>query len=202
MGTAGTVTASTTLSLVIQAAAPPPPDFSLGPSSGSPTSQTITAGQTANFSLDLTPLGAFSGTVNLSCAITAVVTPAPTCSLSSGSVQVTGAGTQTVTVKVGTTAPVIAVVVPYVNLPSGPMLLLWSVLFLGSTGLWMRNRKRLSAFVAPMVVLAFAFSVGCGGSSSSSTHTTPGTPAGTYTATVTATSGSTSHNVALQVIVQ
>jgi hypothetical protein len=82
-------------------------------------------------------------------------------------------------------------------------MLLWTLMFLGSTLLWVRNRRRLPVLAAPIVLLVCAFSVGCGGSSSSSsTHTTPGTPAGTYTATVTATSGSTSHNMALQVVVQ
>jgi hypothetical protein len=46
------------------------------------------------------------------------------------------------------------------------------------------------------------FSMSCGGSSSSTTHTSPGTPAGTYTATITAASGSTSHIMPLKVVVQ
>jgi hypothetical protein len=51
------------------------------------------------------------------------------------------------------------------------------------------------------VVLAFVFSVACGGSGSYSTHTT-GTPAGTYSVAITASSGNVSHNIALQVVVQ
>jgi hypothetical protein len=177
-------------------------DFTVGAASGSPTSQSISAGQTASFSLAFAGRGSFTGTVNLSCAITPAATPAPTCSVPS-SVQISGTGTQTVTVKVATTAPVTAVALPDVNFPSGPTMLLWTLMFLGSTLLWVRNRRRLPVLAAPIVLLVCAFSVGCGGSSSSSsTHTTPGTPAGTYTATVTATSGSTSHNMALQVVVQ
>ena len=187
------------VSLVVQTA----PDFTMGAASGSPTSQTISAGETASFSLAFAGTGSFTGTVNLSCAITPAATPAPTCSVPS-TVQISGSGTQTATVKVGTTAPVTSAAVPPVNVTLGPMLLAWTLMFLGSTLLWMRNRKRLPVLAAPLVVLALAFAVGCGGSgsSSSTTHTTPGTPAGTYTATVTATSGSTSHNMALQVIVQ
>jgi hypothetical protein len=72
---------------------------------------------------------------------------------------------------------------------------------LGSGWLFLRNRKRLPSLVAPLIVLAFASLVGCGGSGSSS-HTTVGTPSGTYRATVTATSGSLSHNMTLTVVVQ
>ena len=199
-GSSGSVVNSMPLSVVVQAA----PDFSLGASSGSATSQTITAGQTANFSLALAPTGSFAGTVDLSCAITPAVTPAPTCSLSSSSVQISGSGTQSVTVNVGTTAPATTGAVPGIKFPPGPMpmIMIWTLTLLASTWLWAQNRKRLPALAAPIVVLAFAFSVGCGGSSSSSTHTTPGTPSGTYAVTVTATSGSVSHNMALQVVVQ
>jgi hypothetical protein len=195
-GTAGSIVNSVAASLVVQAA----PDFSIGAASGSSTKQTVSAGQTASFSLAFAPTGGFTGTLNLSCAVTPAATPAATCSVPS-SVQISGSGTQTVTVKVETTAPVTTGAIPHVNFPSGPTMLFWTLMFLGSTGLWMRNRKHLPVLAAPIVVLV-AFSVGCGGSSSSSTHTTPGTPAGTYTTTVTATSGGTSHNMALQVVVQ
>lgn len=147
-------------------------------------------------------MGSFTRTVSLNCAITPTATPAPTCSLSSTSVQITGTGKQNVTVKVGTTAAVTSGAAPHFTFPTGPMPLVWTLVFLGSAWLWVRNRKRLSAIAAPMIVLAFVFSVGCGESSSPLAHTTPGTPAGTYTATVTATSGSMSHNMALQVLVQ
>jgi hypothetical protein len=199
IGTAGSDEHSTGVSLTVQTTSP---GFTLGPPSGSPTSQTISAGQTASFSLAIAPTGSFSGTVDLSCAITPVVTPAPTCGLSSSSVQLTGTGTQTVTVSVATTAPVTTGAVPPINFPPGTVPLTWSFILLGSIWLWVRNRKRLTALGAPIVVLALALLVSCGGSGSSSTHTTPGTPSGTYAVTITATSGSISNNVALQVVVQ
>jgi hypothetical protein len=65
----------------------------------------------------------------------------------------------------------------------------------------LRNRKRLPIAAAPLMVLALALWVGCGGSGSSS-QTTPGTPAGTYTAAVTATAGKLSHNMSLTITVQ
>lgn len=60
-GAAGSLTNSVTTSLIVQAA----PDFSIAGASGSPTSQTVTAGQTASFSLALAPTGSFTGTINL-----------------------------------------------------------------------------------------------------------------------------------------
>ncbi len=180
------------------------PGFTLGAASGSPTSQTVTAGQTASFSLAIAPTGSFTGTVTFTCAITPVVTPAPTCMLSSSSVQISGTGTQTVTVTVGTTAAGAAAAVPPMSFPPGAMLLTWSLMFvgtlLGSTWLWVRSGKRLPALAAPVILLALASLVSC--SSGSSSSAASGTPAGTYAATVTATSGSVSNNMAFQVVVQ
>lgn len=188
---------SVPISLVIQAA----PDFSLGAASGSPISQTISAGQTANFSLDFTSVGSFAGTVNLSCAITPSVTPAPTCSLSSSSVQIRGSGTETVTIRVETTAPVTSGTGFRKGIPPTLGPLLWTFLLLGSVALLVGTRKRRLILGAP-VMLLLVFSVSCGRSSSGTSHTTPGTPAGTYTATITATSGNISHPMPLKVVVK
>jgi hypothetical protein len=196
-GTAGSIVNSMSVSLVVQAA----PGFSLDGASGSPTSQTISAGQTASFGLALAPTGSFTGTVNLSCAITPSVTPAPTCTLSSSSVQISGSGAQPVTVKVATTAGTTGTAFRG-NLPPGTMPLTWSLLLLGSAWLWARNRKRWSALAASMLVLTVLTCVSCGGSGSSSSHTTTGTPTGNYAVTITASSGGVSHSMPLQVVVQ
>ena len=175
-------------------------DFTVAPASGSPTSQTISAGQKATFSLSFAAVGGFSGSVSLTCSISPTVTPPPTCSLPS-SVQI-GSTAQTVTVTVATTAPVTTGTLSPIGFPPTVMPLAWTALVLGSGWLFLRNRKRLPGLAAPLIVLAFATWVGCGGGASSSHHTTPGTPAGTYTATVTATSGSISHSMPLTVVVQ
>jgi len=194
LGTAGSVFNSVAVSLVVQA----PPGFALSASSGSPTSQTISAGQTASFSLDVAPSGSFTGAVNLGCAITPVATTGqPGCVLSSSSVQITGT-TQTVTVKVTTTGTVTTASADYFSSPTGPMLGT-ALLMLVPGCLLLRNRKRLLTLAVPPIALAFVSWVGCG---SSGKHTTSSTPAGTYTATVTAVSGSVSSNMTLKVIVQ
>jgi hypothetical protein len=180
---------------------PPSPGFALAPASGSPTSQTIAAGKTAMFSLDVTPSGSFTGTVNLSCAITPVATPSPSCSLSSSTVQISGTGSQSFTVAVGTTAPVTTAIAPHPGFlpPPGPLICIF--ILLGATWLGVRKRKLALAVGTSALAFVLVFGVSCGGSGSTP-KTSSGTPAGTYTATVTATSGSLSHNAALQVVVQ
>jgi hypothetical protein len=196
-GTSGSIVNSTPVSLMVQGA----PGFTISAASGSPTSQTISAGQTASFTLALAGTESFTGTVNLSCAITPTVTPAPSCTLSSSSVQISGSRTQSVTVKMGTTAPVTSSSMPTMEFPPGAMPTLLMVMLFGSTWLLARNRNRWSALAAPATVLAVLVCVSCGGNGSSS-HTTPGTPTGTYDVAVTATSGSLSHNMSLTVVVQ
>jgi hypothetical protein len=197
-GSSGSIVNNAALSLIVEA----PPDFTIGAASGSPTSQTISAGQTARFSLAIAGTGSFAGTVNLSCAITPAVTPAPTCTLSSSSVQISGSATQSVTVNMGTTTPVTSSSAPTIGFPPGAMPLVLMLTLVGSSWILGRSRKRWSAPAAPMVVLTVLTCVSCGGSGSSSSHTTPGTPTGNYTVTITASSGSLSHSIALQVVVQ
>jgi hypothetical protein len=196
-GTSGGLTQTTNLTLTVTQA------FTFGPASGSPITQTISAGQTASFSLTLASNNLFSGTVNLSCAITPTVTTAPpTCTLPDPSVQISAGELQSVVVNVPTTAAVTTSAAAYFGLPPGAMPLAEMLLLLCSGGLLLRNRKRLPVF-AVAVVLALVFCVSCGGGSSYTTpppHITPGTPSGTYTVTITATSGNLSQNFALQVI--
>jgi hypothetical protein len=196
VGTAGTLTQSVALSLQIQAV----PDFTFGLGSGTSTSQTVNPGQNASFGLALASLGSFTGAINFSCAITPVVTPAPSCNLSSGSMQL-GTSAESLTVTLGTTAAVDASLPSPNRVPPPGMPLAGPFLALCLTGLCMRKRKLQQVLGAAMMELALVACISCGGSSSSSTHMTPGTPAGTYTATITATSGNLSHNVGLQVVV-
>jgi hypothetical protein len=192
-GRAGSMVNSAAVSLVLSG-------FSMSPNSE--TSQTISAGQTASFSLDLAALGSFAGTVNLTCTVTPVVTPAPICSVSSPSAQLSENTGQGVSVTVKTTAPLTTGAVSNVDFPPATLPLAWSLMLLGSTWLLVRSRKGLPVLAAPMMLLALAWVACGGGGSSPSSHTTPGTPAGTYIATVNATSGNLSRSIALQVIVR
>lgn len=131
-GASGSIVNAVTLSLVVQA----PPDFTMGPAPGSPSSQTISAGQTASFSLALSGTGSFTGKVNLSCSISPAVSLGPTCSVPSF-VQISG-GTQTANVQVATTKPTTTGAVPNIDLPPGTVPLVWTFTFLGLASLWLR----------------------------------------------------------------
>jgi hypothetical protein len=169
------------------------PDFTIGLASGSQVSQTVPAGQNAQFSLAIAPAGAFTGTVNLSCSVTPMATPPPSCSLSSSALQLSGAAI-TATVTIATTAPTTA---SHTGFPFGSAPVAWAGLLLGALLPWKRRRALVLA------MLFTTFMVGCGGGGSSTqTRTTPGTPAGTYTATITAASGSLSHSTTMTVVVQ
>ena len=153
-------------------------------------------------SLSLGPSGSFSGVVKLNCSITPAVTPPPTCTLSNSSLQLSGGTVQSITVTVGTTAPVSSGAISERDLNLGPPLLAWFSMTLATACLLLRYRTRLSRVGPLAVVLALATLVGCGGGGGSSTHTIAGTPSGTYTVAIAATSGSITHMMPLQLDVQ
>jgi hypothetical protein len=193
---------SGTQTVALSGVATAPPGFSLGSGSGSPTSQTVSAGQSAKFSLAITPTGGFAGTVSLSCAVSPVMTAGPTCSLSSSTLQISGGTAAPVTASVGTTATTTGTISSGA-FPLGALPMMWGAMLLGSGWLLLWNRKRLPSLAASLIVLALASGIGCGGGGpKTTTTTTTGTAAGTYTATVTATAGSVSQMTALTVIVQ
>jgi hypothetical protein len=177
-------------------------EFALAPASS--FSQTVSAGQTAKFDLSVLAAADFSGTVNLSCAITPFLSPAPSCSLSSASLQIPATAQPVsvpVTVNVATTAPMNASGATPVIDPAGAGPLICLGMLLGSCWLWVRTRKRVPALIAPAIALLLTSVLSCGGGGAShGSH--PGTPPGTYTATVTATSGGVSRNLPLTVVVR
>jgi len=181
------------------------PGFSIGPASGSSSSATIAAGQTASFDLAVTPAGSFSGTVSLSCAITPAVTPDPLCTVPS-SVNVTEGAAAAVTAKISTTAPGTAGSISQANLPPGMMPISWAIILLASGLSFFGYRRRVPALAIPIVALVLLGTAACGGGGGSGSMKTPGTPAGTYTAAITATftSGSTklTHTDNLTLVVQ
>jgi hypothetical protein len=194
--------------LVLSGTATPIPSFTFGPASGASSSSTITAGQTANFNLALTPAGSFSGTVALTCDITPLIPLAPTCTVPS-SVTVTGSTATAVTVTVATTASSTGANVPGAHFPAGSWPVLGTMVFLVSGLVLVGNQRRFLTLLA--ITLIVTAMTGCDGNSSSSstggTGTigntgTPGTPTGTYTATITGISGNLGNQPKLTVIVQ
>jgi hypothetical protein len=94
-GTSGTLTHSTTVTLIVNAA--PSPDFSI---SASPSSQTVTAGNSTTYSVTIGALNGFTGTVNLK------VSGLPTGATGSFTPSsVTGSGTSSIGVSTSSSTP-------------------------------------------------------------------------------------------------
>jgi hypothetical protein len=178
-----------TLLLSQEAAATAPPDFSVAESSASGT---VTAGQSAQTTLTLTPSNGFDQSVSLACGGLPV---GATCNFSPASATVNGsAATSTLTI-----ATAARTAMNSSGRPVSP-LLPGGVLLAGICMPFALRRRRTVACAqhyGMLVLLIGALALhGCGGGSGSSGASgggAPGTPAGSYTVTITATAGSTTH---------
>ena len=180
-------------------------DFSL---SASPTSGTITAGQSTTFTLSLTPAGGFNQEVSLSCA---GAPQAGTCSISPSTVTPNGSSASTTTITVTTTAHgmVAAGLGPQWIFPAlGEQMeltkMLWLIAMLGFPVTIIVGRRRQVLLSLGFAMLVVVLGVGCSGPGTSTTLG-PGTPTGTYTLTLTGTSGTGSnaltHSIEVTLIV-
>ena len=155
----------------------------------SPTSATLNAGQTANFTLNLTPIEGFNQTVNLSCSGAPL---GSTCSASPTSITLDGTNPATVTFTVTTAARTSAAeMLPPGN---GRWIVLLVLLLLAQCGV---SRLVLRGSRIAILIMAATLLISCGGGSSNSGSDSPrsttGTPAGDYMLTLTATSGNLTH---------
>jgi hypothetical protein len=158
--------------------------------SSSGTSDTVSAGQTANYSLTLAPEGGLNQTVSLTCSGTPSLA---TCALSPSSVTLNGTASAAVTVQVTTTAGSLAPpwgrVVPPDLRGLGGRFWLVALLGLASVGALAGARRRRAAYLLGACLLLVMLWSACGGGGQV-VHT-PGTPPGTYTLDVKATVTST-----------
>jgi hypothetical protein len=163
-------------------------------------SATVTAGQSANFTITVTGQGGFTGTVNLSCSGSP---PQSSCGFVPPSLTIGGgAVSSALTI---TTAPHLSTSAFSTRgtLASG----LTGLSSLGLLGLVIvggaRRRKGIWQFAAMLLIVLVIGVAGCGGGGHTPViNPTTGTPAGTYTVTVTAASGSTSHTGTITLVVQ
>ena len=188
-------------------------DFSLSSAAGSTcptggnctTSATVTAGQTATYDLQVSPINGFNGTVTLSCSDTLAES---TCSVSPSSVSVNGTAAA-FAVTVTTTAA--SLLGPRTNAPSvGPpsqivllslIILTLALILVGSSTESKRWKGRSLASLA-LFLLGFVLLAGCGGGASGGNNGgggNNGTPSGTVT--VTGTSNGVSHSASLNLTV-
>lgn len=187
-------------------------DFSVSASSA--TTHTVAPGQTASYSLTVSPTGGF----NQSLAFTCSGAPAQSnCAVSPNTVALNGSTAATVSVTVTTTAASLLVHEPFVSSPPGKpvyrlvLLISWlpGLALLASLLRWRWGRRpRLGYVLAFLFLICTGITMtACGGGSGSTgSNTNPGTPAGTYILAVSGkfTSGSTTltHNTNLTLMVQ
>ena len=169
----------------------------------SPTTLSLTPGQTGTSTVTVSSSGGFSGSVSLSCTPSST-TVEITCSLSPASVSLSAGGSVNSTLSVVTAAPhAISGKTTAARETNGLGRLAESfAMLLGATFLIGGSlRRRRWTLVLGLMLIAFLLaSFGCGGGSSSSpsTPTDPGTPAGSYQVTVTSTAGIAQVSVTVQ----
>jgi hypothetical protein len=179
------------------------PDYAV---SAAPSEQTITAGQTASFTVSAAPQNGSTQTVTWTCT---GAPQASTCSVSPQSVTLDGSNVKTATVTLTTTARTTGMVVSWRRF-APPSLRLWEVglagmLFAMILVLFNKaNESRGRMCLTAMALIVIAGCASCGGGTSSTPPPPPGTqgtPAGSYTITVTGTSGNAVHSKTVKVTV-
>ncbi|HYL13686.1 MAG TPA: hypothetical protein VEV41_11665 [Terriglobales bacterium] len=178
-------------------------DFQFVPTNGVAT---VTAGQAANYTLKITPLGpgGFTNSISLACA---GLPAQATCSFSPTSVT-PGANATTITLNISTTTRAASLhrskEFYALSLPFAGLLLVFGGVFADR---WRRSKTWLAA----AFLMAFGVSlllVACGGGGGNGNTPPPpppppsGTPAGSYTITVNATSGLLAHSTSVSLTVQ
>jgi len=176
-------------------------DFAFG--TPSPTSQTVTAGRSASYTIPISPTGASGTALTLACSN---LPPLSTCGFSANPVTPVSGGSST-TMTISTTA---RAALPGASIGRrGPFLSpgIWStlaavVLFAAILLTWRTSRRARLALGCALGVLVLGFALaGCGGGGGGGGGS-GGTPPGTSTITVTGTSGAFTHSTTVTLVVQ
>ena len=180
---------------------PASPAFAL--SVANSTVSIAAAGESVADTLTILPSGGFTGTLQLSCAVSAAgasSTATPTCAVPA-TASVTGGSAVTATLTVNTTASSAAF-----GPAAGPALAerIGGIAFACLLAFMVPRRRIWMALGFAVLTLGALGVTGCGGGGKQSAPTggSPGTAAGAYTVTVTAVSGMISTTTQVQVTVQ
>jgi hypothetical protein len=174
------------------------PDFTI---SASPSSATITAGQSATTTLTVTPIGGYSETLHFSCG---TLPAGVACTFTPSSLTPNGVAA-TVGLTVTTTAPGVA---EQRTLDRGLSAIAWAgVIFLAFSPkrMWRMNHLLKHSCLLLLLIGALVSLSGCSsGSSPNPPNNNPGTPTGAQTIAITAadSSGNLSHPINFVVTVQ
>jgi hypothetical protein len=180
-------------------------DFSFTSSS---STQTVTPGATATYTIAVNPIAGFNQTVALSCS---GAPTGSTCSLSSSSIALSGSTPASVTVSVTTLGISAAAIQPRSPSTHGTQIpIFFAICGLPGLLLWggwrsaLGKGKTAAIYGAALMGIVCFVMVGCGGNSSSTGG--GGTPANTYTLTVNGTfasgSANLTHSTNLTMVVQ
>jgi hypothetical protein len=179
-------------------------DFSMGVSPNTPSSQTITAGQTATYHLSLAGFAGFTGAISLSCG---GLPPQSQCAFSPPQISINDSTPVSVDMSVFTsaTSKSSAIFIPnatYTHERYGEFIFAVGLCaLLLSTLTIMKSKRKKVLCVAVMLVSLNLASCG-GGGSTSPPPPKPGTPTGTSAIVVTGIAGTASRTTNVTLIVQ
>lgn len=172
-------------------------DFTLSPNQPS-GGTTIDAGQSATVPVTVYAVSGFTGTMSFTCTVPSAMLGS---SCSANSVQITSNAPVTANVIVKTTASQSSSLLWPKSWPKprhGTLLEIGFVAVVIASGAGRKKKLQKAMPLAVLIIVMLVGLVSCGGGSSS-TATSPGTPAGNYSLTLVGNSGNNSYTVTLPV---